>query len=535
MDGTERGVARLYTEPEDVPACLLDGGLEPCTLIIFGATGDLTARKLMPALFNLHLHGLLPDPFCIVGCGRTSWDTAEFRSAMEEAVRRGPGFSGTGWGDFARLLHYQPLNYSAPEDFRSLGHLLQELPPVGVGGEGKYIFYLALPPMLYATVCTSLGRSGLAREPVPGAKWPRLVVEKPFGRDLKTASALDSALHEWFRERQIYRIDHYLAKETVQNVLVLRFANTIFEPLWNRNYIDYVGVLATERLGVGHRAGYYDGVGVLRDMFQNHMMQLLALVTMEPPSLFEADRVWDEKVKVFQALKPWEEARTDENLILGQYGPGVVEGRMVPAYREEPDVARDSLTPTYAFMRVFVDNWRWKGVPFYLVSGKRLAQKLTEIVIQFKEVPHSMFRHVLGEEVLANRLTLGIYPEERVTLTFQAKTPGTRICLRTVTMDFPYYSRYLGPRLDAYEKALIDCMQGDRTLFWREDGVEACWSFLTPILEACEACPDRGRRLHFYEAGSWGPEKASRWMDLLLGRDGSHISIEGSSTGDDGR
>ncbi len=522
MDGSGRGMTpQLYIAPEDAPACLLDRELEPCTLVIFGATGDLTARKLVPALFNLHLHRLLPDPFHVVGCGRTPWATRDFRSAMEEAVRSQAGFSDTEWGDFARLLHYHHLDYGAPEGFRSLGRLLRDLHPGRLEGEGRYIFYLALPPMLYATICASLGRSGLAHEPTPGAGWPRLVVEKPFGKDLKTASALDAAIRAWFREHQVYRIDHYLAKETVQNVLVLRFANAIFEPLWNRNYIDYVGLLATETLGVEHRAGYYDEVGILRDMFQNHMMQLLALVAMEPPSLFEADRVRDEKVKVFQALKPWEEARTEENLILGQYGTGVVEGQRVPAYREEPGVARDSLTPTYAFMRVFVDNWRWKGVPFYLVSGKRLAQKITEIVIQFKEVPHSMFRHILGEGVLANRLTLGIYPEERITLTFQAKTPGTRICLRTVTMDFPYYGGYQGPRLDAYEKALIDCMQGDRMLFWREDGVEACWSFLTPILEACETCPDRGRQLHFYEAGSWGPKEASRWTDLLL-RGGPH-------------
>ncbi|MCK5554524.1 MAG: glucose-6-phosphate dehydrogenase (NADP(+)), partial [Deltaproteobacteria bacterium] len=306
-------------------------------------------------------------------------------------------------------------------------------------------------------------------------------------------------------------------KETVQNVLVLRFGNTIFEPIWNREYIDYVGIIAAETLGVEHRAGYYEQAGVLRDMFQNHMMQLLALTAMEPPSLFEADRVRDEKVKVFRSLKPLPDRDQEESLILGQYGSGTIDGERVPAYRDESDVNSTSLASTFAIMRVFIDNWRWRGVPFYMVSGKRLARKLTEIVIQFREVPHSMFRDVLGENIMANRLIVGIQPDERITLTFQTKNPGARMCLRSVTMDFDYYQNYSGPILDAYEKVLLDCIQGDHLLFWRQDGVELSWSFLTPVLEECEDCPDRAERLPPYESGTWGPEAAQAWMRLIIG------------------
>jgi glucose-6-phosphate 1-dehydrogenase len=335
--------------------------------------------------------------------------------------------------------------------------------------------------------------------------WSRIVVEKPFGRDLKTARTLDRVLHQHFQEHQIFRIDHYLAKETVQNILMFRFANAIFEPLWNRGYIDYISIMAAENLGVEHRAGYYDHSGVLRDMFQNHMMQLLALCAMEPPSLFEADRVNDEKVKLYRSLRPFPVEKLEDYLVLGQYGRGTIVGKPVPAYHEEPDVKPDSLTPTFAMMKVFIDNWRWQGVPFYLCSGKRLAEKRTEMVIQFKEVPHSMFRHSIGEHIIANRLILGIYPDEKISLTFQTKNPGI-ICLRSVTMDFHYHQGYKGPLLDAYEKVLHDVIVGDHMLFWRQDGVELCWSFLTPILEECEACGNRAEMLLPYQAGSWGPD-----------------------------
>ncbi|MBA4392925.1 MAG: glucose-6-phosphate dehydrogenase, partial [Desulfobacca sp.] len=290
----------------------------------------------------------------------------------------------------------------------------------------------------------------------------------------------------------------------------------IFEPIWNRNYIDYVGLLAAEELGVEHRAGYYEQSGVLRDMFQSHMMQLLVLSAMEPPSLFEADRVRDEKTKVFRSLRPLPLDFLEEHLILGQYGPGTIDGQRVAGYRQEPGVDPNSLLPTFAMMKIFLDNWRWEGVPFYLVSGKALAQKKTQIIIQFKEVPHSMFREVLMEDILANRLTLSIQPEEKITLTFQTKKPGSKISLRSVTMDFNYYQNIHGPVLDAYQKVLLGCIQGDQMLTWRQDGIELTWSFLTPIIAECEACSTRAEELHPYPAGSWGPGAAKKWMDLLV-------------------
>jgi glucose-6-phosphate 1-dehydrogenase len=497
-------------------ACLIEGSLDPCTTVIFGASGDLTARKLIPALYNLYLNDVLPSPFFIVGCARTKWTHDDFRGRMQEAIREAGTMDASKWPSFAASLYYQPVEYDSPPSFVELADLLRDLDKKGSTG-GNRIFYLAIPPSLYKTIAQMLGRTGLSIERANGNGWSRIVVEKPFGRDLATAIDLNQTLHEGFQEHQIYRIDHYMAKETVQNMLIFRFGNAIFEPIWNRAYIDYIGIIAAETLGVEHRAGYYEQAGVLRDMFQNHMMQLLALTAMEPPSLFEADLVRDEKVKVFRSLKPLPAADQEENLILGQYGPGTIDEKRGPAYRDEPGVNPESLTPTFAIMRAFVDNWRWRDVPFYVVSGKRLARKLTEIVIQFREVPHSMFRDVLGEQIMANRLIVGIQPDERITLTFQTKNPGARMCLRSVTMDFNYHENYSGPMLDAYEKVLLDCIEGDHLLFWRQDGVELSWSFLTPVLEECEDCSDRAERLHPYDSGTWGPEAAQPWIRLILG------------------
>jgi glucose-6-phosphate 1-dehydrogenase len=498
-------------------ACLIEGSIDPCTIVIFGASGDLTARKLVPALYSLYLNDVLPSPFLIVGCARTKWARGDFQGRMEEAIKEAGNTDASKWPAFAASLYYQSLEYDSLRSFVELADLLRDLDKKYSTG-GNRIFYLAIPPSLYKTTAQMLDRTGLSVERADGNGWSRIVVEKPFGRDLTTAVDLNQALHESFQEHQIYRIDHYMAKETVQNMLIFRFGNAIFEPIWNREYIDYVGIIAAETLGVEHRAGYYEQAGVLRDMFQNHMMQLLALTAMEPPSLFEADRVRDEKVKVFRSLKPLPNSDREENLILGQYGSGQIDGKRVPSYRDESGVSPESLTPTFAIMRVFIDNWRWRGVPFYMVSGKRLAEKLTEIVIQFREVPHSMFRNILGERIMANRLILGVQPYERITLTFQTKNPGARMCLRSVTMDFDYYQNYSGPIMDAYEKVLLDCIQGDHLLFWRQDGVELCWSFLTPLLEECEDCPDRAERLHPYESGTWGPEAAQPWMNLIIGK-----------------
>ena len=487
---------------------------DPCTIVILGATGDLTARKLIPALFHLYQSGGLPEAFRIVGCGRTAMDDAQFRQKLETAIPTDSQEIQRQWSQFAKALHYRRIGYDALDSYHDLAAFLRQL-DVDANTRGNRMFYLALPPSLYKPVAQMIGKAGLSRERENGNGWARLVVEKPFGRDLKTAIDLDQGIHEYFREHQVFRIDHYLAKETVQNVLMFRFANAIFEPVWNRRYIDHVDITATETLGVEHRAGYYEQAGVLRDMFQNHMMQLLALTAMEPPARFEADRVRDERVKVFRALRPLSAAHLDQSLALGQYDRGQINGQSVAGYLQEPGVDPQSLTPTFARMKVFVDNWRWQGVPFILTSGKRMAQKITQIAIQFKEVPHSMFRRVLGESITANRLVLGVYPDEKITLTFQTKLPGAQVCLRAVTMDFHYDQHDTGVVLDAYEKVLLDCMLGDQMLFWRQDAVEVCWAFLTPILDRCETCSNRPELLHRYPAGSWGPPASKILHDVI--------------------
>jgi glucose-6-phosphate 1-dehydrogenase len=488
-------------------AGLVDKEHDPCTIVIFGASGDLTQRKLVPALYRLYSEGGLPDSFLIVGTSRTEMSNDGFRDKMKKAVPLYCDLDRAMWEGFASRLYYQPVDYHEVSTFMTLRDFLEHLEEQ-YHLMGNRIYNLAIPPSLYKTTIQMLGQSGLSDEKRHKHGWIRVVIEKPFGRDLETAIDLNNTLRENFDEHQIFRIDHYLAKETVQSVLMFRFANSIFEPLWNRNYISNVSIIAVESLGVEHRAGYYEEAGVLRDMFQSHMMQLFAMTAMEPPSLFEAERVRDEKVKLFRSLRPFTSDEQGENVVLGQYEGGNIDGTEVPAYRDEPGINPESLTPTFATMKVFVDSWRWQGVPFYLTSGKRMAGKLTEIIINFKEVPHSVFRTVLGEHISTNRLIMGIQPDERITLTFQTKNPGARISLRSVTMDFNYLQNYEGPVLDAYEKVLLDVIGGDHMLFWRQDGLELTWAFLTPILEFCETCSDRSDRLLFYKSGSWGPEPA---------------------------
>ncbi|MBN2060931.1 MAG: glucose-6-phosphate dehydrogenase [Deltaproteobacteria bacterium] len=495
----------MWTEADQ---CHSEGFVDPCAVVIIGASGDLTGRKIIPALYHLYQNKRLPDNFFIVGCARSELGNEGFRKKMEEVALERSGDEGAEWQNFASLLHYVSIEYEGPESFKTLRQYLSGLEEI-YHTHGNKIFYLAIPPSLYKPVATNLGESGLAVEKA-GENWCRIIVEKPFGRDIDSARDLDRAIHIHFKEHQVFRIDHYLAKETVQNILIFRFANSIFEPVWNRNFIDHINIIAAESLGVEHRAGYYEQAGVLRDMFQNHMMQLLAMTAMEPPSLFEADRVRDEKAKVYRSLRPFPVEKLEDYLLLGQYQEGIIKGHRARAYRDEPGINPDSVVPTFAMMKVFLDNWRWQGVPFYLTSGKRLLEKKTEISIQFKGIPHSMFRQSLGEHISANRLILGIYPDEKITLTFQTKNPGTRVCLRSVTMDFHYAMNYGGRQFDAYEKVLLDCMLGDQMLFWRQDGVELCWSFLTPIIRECESCIERKQILRPYKAGSWGPMEVNR-------------------------
>lgn len=510
-DSTTTHAVTSSAQPTAGKGC--DGKLQltPCAIVIFGATGDLTSRKLFPALYNLYAYDRLPEGFVIVGTGRSEHSEDSFREKMRESLEEHvPDYDRDLWRQMVPRLFYSQLDYDDVDGYRGLKERLEEIDAseeVRGATQGNRLFYLAVPPTLYKTIAGKLGEAGLAaHEQEKG--WSRIVVEKPFGHDLASARELDATLHRSFAEDQIFRIDHYLAKETVQNILMFRFANAIFEPVWNRNFIDYVSIIAAEDLGVGHRAGYYDKAGVLRDMFQNHMMQLLALSAMSPPSRFHADRVRDEKSRTYRSLRPFNVPGEFKDLVLGQYEAGEVNGKRVPGYREEPNIPEASSTPTFAMLRVYLDSWRWQGVPFYLTSGKRLTRKISRIVVRFKEVPHSMLRGVVDQAIEQNRLFMGIYPDEVIHMYFMAKKPAPQLCLQPVIMHYGFEDSGGAPKLEAYEKVLLDCIMGDQMLFWRQDGVELTWGFLTPILEMCEECGELEQHLHRYPAGSWGPEQA---------------------------
>jgi glucose-6-phosphate 1-dehydrogenase len=482
----------------------------PFCLVVFGASGDLTRRKIIPSVYRLYRNRLLPDNFFIVGTARTEMNDSDFRDSMRDAVRTAfpEDFDDNLWLEFTKKIYYIQVDYGEINSYKSLKERLVPL-------EGRYntmgnrIFYLAIPPAVYETVILNLGSSGLSKE---CGGYTHVVIEKPFGRDLESARKLNAVLKRCFKERQIYRMDHYLAKETVQNILVFRFANSIFEPLWNRRYIDHVQITVAETLGVEHRANYYEKAGVIRDMFQNHIFQLLALTAMEPPSVFEADRVRDEKVKVFRSIRPFPLDRLQDYVVVGQYGKGRIADKEVVGYREEHGVSPDSTTPTFAALKVFIDNWRWNGVPFYLRSGKRLSRRKAEISIHYREVPHIMFAKTIRDSIEPNTLVLRVQPDEGISLIVQARTPGSRVCLNRVVMDFTYQKVFF---LDAYERVLLDCMQGDQMLFVREDGVELTWALLTPLIEKLES-ETRPEKFPNYASGSSGPDEA----ELLLKKDG---------------
>lgn len=487
----------------DIPA--------PCGLIIFGASGDLTHRKIVPALYRLRKNNLLPQNFFLLGTARTPMNDDAFRDAMKAAVQEAlpKEFSDDVWAGLAGSFFYQAIEYADGSAYVQVRQHADSLSrKFGTGG--NLIFYLAVPPTVFPEVVTNLGAAGLAGS--NGSGYRHIVIEKPIGRDLESALAINDTLRASFQEHQIYRMDHYLAKENVQNILMFRFANAIFEPLWNRNYIDHVQITAAEELGVEHRAGYYERAGVLRDMFQNHLFQLLALTAMEPPAEFTAGRVHDERTKVFQSIRPFQIDRLFEQVVLGQYGHGTIRGADVPAYREEHGVAADSAIPTYAALRVMIDNWRWKGVPFYLRSGKRLGKRCAEIAIFFKPVPHLMFSRLIHEQIEPNTLALRIQPDEGMSMSIQVKNPGSRLCLNTVLMDFAYPQSVT---LSEYERVLLDCMQGDQLLFVRADAVALSWELLTPLIKATES-DVYPKRFPNYVSGTYGPSDA----DALLARDG---------------
>ncbi len=489
------------------------GVTEPCTVILFGASGDLAKRKVIPALYDLAVHGALGPRYSVVGFARTAMTDEVFRATSEEAAKNisevGPIDPKT-WSEFASRLHYCSGDYGDQESYGCLAKRIAEIEAANKLG-GNRLFYLSTPPEVYPAIIEQLGRTGLSRSSIQNA-WVRIIIEKPFGRDLPSAKELNKIVLNAFEEQQVYRIDHYLGKDTVQNLLVLRFGNGIFEPLWNRNYVDQVQITAGETLGVERRGGFYERAGALRDMIQSHVLQLTSLVAVEPPATFDATAVRNEKLKVLQSIRPFDLGMVAQSVVRGQYAPGQIDGKQVPGYREEPGVDAKSRTETFVAMRVLIDNWRWAGVPFYLRTGKRLAKRSTEIVIQFKRAPHIVFR---GKEVEPNRLALNIQPEEGISVSFGAKRPGTEMRIGNVTMNFNYHEGFGEPTRSAYATLLSDCVRGDATLFDRGDSVEAAWSLIDPILDVWTAA--KSAAVPQYTAGSWGPREA----DLMLERDGN--------------
>jgi glucose-6-phosphate 1-dehydrogenase len=486
----------------------------PCAVLVFGASGDLTRRKLISSLFSLYCDGLITENFFVLGCGRTKFSDSQFQQLAADSIENTRN-DHEKQKQFITHFYYTTGNYDDPKLYEAIKQRLAELdekyktPP-------RRIFYLAVPPSIYGDIAEQLGNASLnqPRSNNADTDCPRLVVEKPFGTDLESANKLNNQLAKHFNESQIYRIDHYLGKETVQNILMFRFANAIFEPVWNRNYIDHVQITIAESLGVGHRGGYYDASGATRDMFQNHMLGMMALVAMEPPASFHADAVRDEKVKVLEAVRPINFDSWNHEFVTGQYTAGTIDSQPVRAYKEEQGVAKNSITETYLAARLLIDNWRWKDVPFYLRTGKRLPRKLTEIAIEFREVPHSMFAQAGIEKLPPNVLVMKIQPEEGIELSFQAKRPGSKVCMSTLTLDFSYaeiFGSQANP--EAYQRLLLDCMNGDQTLFNRHDDVSVSWKLTDPIIENIKSqAPEPA----IYPAGT----QSFPLADALIGNDG---------------
>lgn len=494
---------------------------EPCIMVIFGATGDLTKRKLFPALYNLAKEGFLPENFAIVGVGRQEMETADFRKQILADLKEFIGKD----VDKNLISRFEERTYYTGGDFNDDKKLFKDIKNLLVSAgkdhniPANYFYYMAIPPSLFAGVTEKIVKNGLGNE--ENGNWRRFIFEKPFGTSYESAKALNAELLGILNEKQIYRIDHYLGKETVQNILVFRFGNTIFEPIWNRNYIDNVQITVAEDLGVELRGGYYDHAGALRDMIPNHIFQLVTLTAMEPPVSFEADAVRDEQAKILQAIQSFTEEEVLRKTVRGQYGAGEIKGKKVPAYREEKDVAPESNTETFAALKLSIDNWRWANVPFYLRTGKRMPAKMSQIVIQFKMPPLTLFRDTSIEKLTTNRLVIHIQPDEGLTLHFGAKIPGPIVNMGAVDMDFNYVDHFGEHLSTGYERLLFDCMIGDATLFQRADMVEASWQIVNPILDVWQAIP--ARSFPNYAAGTWGPEEADelltaegrKWRNVL--------------------
>lgn len=482
----------------------------PTGFVVFGASGDLAYRKLYPSLYELYRRDLMSHHFYILGCGRTEYSDLAFRESVENALRQDlDGIDASKMKSFMAHFFFVSGDYTDDAFYKDICQYLARLDEQ-FHANGTRILYLSVPPFLYAPIVEKIGQLKLQCPAVSGRlQQVRFVIEKPFGRDFKSAQDLDDILHRYFDESQIYRIDHYLGKETIQNLLIFRFANSIFEPLWNRNFIDHIQITVAERMGVEHRAGYYDNSGAIRDMFQNHLLQMLALVAMEAPVSFEAERIRDEKVKLLRSVRKIMPTDVSRYFICGQYAAGNVDDKPVVGYLDEEGVPKDSTTETFIAGKLFIDNWRWKGVPFYLRTGKRLKRKLTEIVITFKNVPHSMFQMEGLDCLPANVLRFQIQPQEGIYLSLQAKHPGSKICMSTLDMAVDY-QKVFGVRMpEAYQRLLLDCMLGDQTLFTRHDSIIASWQILMPILESWSQ--DKG--LETYSAGGRGPVSQHRLWD----------------------
>lgn len=486
-------------------------GAPPTVVVIFGASGDLTARKLVPAIFNLGIDNLLPSEFHLIGFGRKPIGDDQFRAMMDAAIReysRRP-LNEAIWERVRQHMSYHAGGYDDAEAFATLAKKLDDI-EAGLGRDVQRLFYVSTPPNVFESIIQNLGRSAMAKAHVHTKLASKVIIEKPFGRDLASARALNTAINEVFEEPQVYRIDHYLGKETVQDLLVQRFANSIFEPLWNREHVDCVQITVAENLGVGGRGGYYDTSGALRDMIQNHTMQLVALTAMEPPVSLDPEAIRDEKVKVLQAIQPLELKPEGGDVVRGRYTDGLINGEPVVGYLDAPGIPADSSTETYAALRLSINNWRWQGVPFYIRSGKRMARRASEIAIQFKRPPGILFSESKKYDVAQNTMVIRIQPDEGVTLVMNSKIPGLETRTQPVKMHFRYATTFGSNTPEAYERLILDAMIGDSTLFIRGDETEASWKLITPILQHWQSCGQNG--LAEYAAGSWGPLESERLL-----------------------